>query len=204
MRLFTSLLLLALSTQALADASQNLTQQLQKMDSLQGDFTQTITDNKGKTLQTTTGQFTIKRPGYFLWQTHSPNEQLVVGNPQKLWVYDPDLEQVRVRPQNTKTDNSPARLLSGDFASLAPQFEVKENTQNKTDNFTLTPKNKDAENFSQIQFGFEDGKLATMSFVDKLGQQTALSLKNTKSNLPLDIKIFTFEAKPGTDVIQND
>lgn len=206
MRLFITLALLTLTAPTFADvaAAQKLTQQLQAMDSLQGKFEQTVTDKKGAKLQSTQGQFTIKRPGYFLWETHAPNEQVVIGNPQKLWVYDPDLEQVTVRPQNAQADNSPARLLSGDFASLAPQFEVSNKSQAKTDVFTLVPKNKNAENFSEIQFGFVEGKLAKLSFVDKLGQQTALNLQDTKSNVPVDLKIFTFVPKPGTDVIEND
>ncbi len=201
MRLIFSLLLLALSSTTLADAKQNLTARLQKLESLQGEFEQVITSDKGKTLQTSQGTFTMKRPGYFLWRTQAPHEQLVVGNPDKLWVYDPDLEQVTIRQGAAKGDNSPARLLSGDIASLAPQFSIQEASPN---HFTLTPKNPAAENFAQIQFDFEGDKLVLMAFVDKLGQQTRLNLKNTQANLPLDIKLFTFEPKPGTDIIQND
>lgn len=204
MRRLLPLILFTLASHSFADARSQLSQYLKALDSLQGQFEQTLTSREGKPLQTTQGQFTIKRPGYFLWDTQAPNEQLVVGNPQKLWVYDPDLEQVTVRSQASQGDNSPARLLSGNIDSLAPNFDISQNTQANSQVFTLKPKKPANENFSQMEFSFQNGQITGMAFTDKLGQITRLQLKNTQANQPVDLKQFTFEPKPGTSIIEND
>jgi outer membrane lipoprotein carrier protein len=187
-----------------ADASGKLISQLQAMESLKGDYQQTITDKKGTLIQKTHGNFVMKRPGYFFWASQGAQEQQVIGNPQNLWVYDPDLDQVTVRKQDLQNDKSPARLLSGDVAQLAPQFSVAEKKSGKLQTFVLTPKQKGHENFADIEFVFADGKLSAMAFTDKLGQHTQLQLQNTQSNIPVDMALFNFVPKPGTDVIEND
>lgn len=187
-----------------ADASAKLISQLQAIDSLKGDYAQTITDKNGTLVQKTQGDFVIKRPGYFYWASKGTQEQKVIGNPQKLWVYDPDLEQVTVRKNPGDSDNSPARLLSGDVAKMAPLFKVSEKQNGGEQEFTLTPKKPEKEQLKQIQFTFTGGSLATLAFEDKLGQTTRLILSNTAANTPVDMNLFTFVPKPGTDVIEND
>ncbi|MEY4589270.1 MAG: Outer rane lipoprotein carrier protein LolA, partial [Pseudomonadota bacterium] len=66
------------------DASSKLIAQLHAIDSLKGDYQQTITDKKGALVQKTSGDFVIKRPGYFYWASTGTQEQKVIGNPQKL------------------------------------------------------------------------------------------------------------------------
>ncbi|HNG61866.1 MAG TPA: outer-membrane lipoprotein carrier protein LolA, partial [Cellvibrionaceae bacterium] len=119
-------------------------------------------------------------------------------------VYDPDLEQVTVRKNPGDSDNSPARLLSGDVAKMAPLFKVSEKQNGGEQEFTLTPKKPEKEQLKQIQFTFTGGSLATLAFEDKLGQTTRLILSNTAANTPVDMNLFTFVPKPGTDVIEND
>ncbi|HEY6529560.1 MAG TPA: outer membrane lipoprotein chaperone LolA [Cellvibrionaceae bacterium] len=205
MRIF---LAVALTTFACAswaeDASAKLIAQLQAIDSLKGDYSQTITDKKGALVQKTQGDFVIKRPGYFYWASKGTQEQKVIGNPQKLWVYDPDLEQVTVRKNPGESDNSPARLLSGDVAKMAPLFKVSEKITGAQQEFTLVPKKRDKEQLNQIQFIFTSGSLSAMAFEDKLGQTTQLNLVNTATNQPVDMSLFTFVPKPGIDVIEND
>lgn len=205
MRILLAVALTAMvNTSWAQDASAKLIAQLQAIDSLKGDYQQTITDKKGALVQKTVGDFVIKRPGYFYWASSGTQEQKVIGNPQKLWVYDPDLEQVTVRKNPGESDNSPARLLSGDVAKMAPLFKVSEKQNGAEQEFTLVPKKKEKEQLNQIQFVFTNGALAAMAFEDKLGQTTRLTLANTSTNQAVDMNLFNFVPKPGTDVIVND
>jgi len=80
-------------------AAQNLVNRLSLMSNLSGKFEQKITDESNEELQKTQGKFVLKRPGNLWWNTAPPFEQLVVSNGEKLWVYDPDLEQVTIYPK---------------------------------------------------------------------------------------------------------
>ena len=44
--------------------------------------------------QVSSGTFAFARPGKFRWSYDKPYEQLLVGDGDKLWIYDPDLNQV--------------------------------------------------------------------------------------------------------------
>ena len=50
---------------------------------------------------------------------------MIVADGKKVWVYDPDLEQVTVRPQGAEEQNSPLAALI-DPSKLDAQFKVKE------------------------------------------------------------------------------
>lgn len=205
MRIVLAVALAALvNTSWAQDASAKLIAQLQAIESLKGDYQQTITDKKGALVQKTQGDFVIKRPGYFYWASTGTQAQTVIGNPQKIWIYDPDLEQVTIRKNPGESDNSPARLLSGDVAKMAPLFTVSEKTSGKEQEFTLVPKAPEKEQLKNIQFTFNDGALAVMAFEDKLGQTTRLNLAKTQANQKIDMAVFNFVPKPGTDVIEND
>ena len=103
MRLIRMLLLAALACSpvfAHADdeaAVKRLTGLLDQAQTLSGRFSQLTLDGSGTQLQETSGQMALKRPGLFRWHTDAPQEQLLVSNGQKVWLYDPDLMQVTVQ-----------------------------------------------------------------------------------------------------------
>src|SRR5690606_21369700 len=127
---------------SLAHASDvdELKRRLEKVDTLEGQFTQTVRDKQGQVIQSGEGEVSIKRPGFFYWENKDPFAQIIVGNPQKLWVYDPDLEQVTVQKQDDTTGvYNPSRLLSGDLSGLEAAFNVKITTDSTGARFALTP-----------------------------------------------------------------
>src|SRR4051812_41859002 len=63
----------------------------------QGAFKQVVVNKDGRTTQTTSGTFAFQRPGKFRWTYEKPFDQLIVGDGEKVWVYDRDLNQVIVR-----------------------------------------------------------------------------------------------------------
>src|SRR5690606_9196601 len=84
------------------------------LQTLSADFEQTLYDAKGSLTQTAQGRLSIQRPGRFRWDYSSPYRQLVLGDGQRLWTYDADLEQATVKPQEDALAGTPALLLSAD------------------------------------------------------------------------------------------
>lgn len=184
-------------------ASAELKSLLQQAQSIKGDFEQRLFDRDHHLLQTTQGTFTLQRPGNFFWKTSPPYEQVVVGNSEKLWVYDPDLEQVTVHNQDQRQHTSPAHLLSGELDSLEEHYRVTRETKDGIRRFTLMTKD-DNGMFARLQLDYRNSLLAGLHFEDNMGQVTELSFSNVEMNPTIDPKMFSFQVPAGVDVIVDD
>ena len=80
-----------------ADAGAELLERLAALGHLAADFTQAQYGPGGKLLEQATGHVRLLRPK-FRWEVASPYPQIIVADGDELSVYDPDLEQVVVRP----------------------------------------------------------------------------------------------------------
>ncbi len=174
------------------------------IDTLKGNFRQRIIDSDGEALQVTDGEFSIKRPGYFLWHVAPPYEQVVVGTPKALKVYDPDLEQMTVHGQDSLA-GTPAALMSGDISAIENGYLVEREEDAKTESYFLRQKTEEYGAFESLVFVFSRKKkqktLLEMSFTDKLGQKTEITVSNQKINVPIAESVFQFEPPKGTDII---
>lgn len=188
---------------ASAAASDELRNLLQQAQSIKGDFEQRLFDRDQHLLQTTQGTFTLQRPGNFFWKTSPPYEQVVVGNSEKLWVYDPDLEQVTVHNQDRRQQTSPAHLLSGELDGLEEHYDVTREVKDGITRFTLMTKD-DNGMFARLQLDYRNGVLAGLHFEDNMGQVTELSFSNVEMNPTVNPAIFTFQVPPGVDVIVDE
>lgn len=183
-------------------AAEEFTSLMSEFESLSGEYKQTLTDKEGMVLQSTVGVFQLKKPGLFLWHTQPPFEQKVIGNQTSLWIYDPDLEQVTIKPQNEAT-NSPAKILSGDLSYLKSNYEVKKDSSDKsTSSFSLRALDASKSEFVAIVFSFNNKLINSLAIEDKLGQVTRLSFSDLKANRKIDDSIFTFFPPEGTDIIK--
>lgn len=186
-----------------ADAVAALKAKLDGMHSLSGGFSQTLTDKSGKVVQQSSGDFHLLRPGYFLWQSEAPYEQLVLGTPEKVWIYDPDLEQVTVQSRTPEQKNNPASLLAGDAEQIRGSFNVSESNLRGAAHFVLTPV-IDENSYKEVEFVFANEALQRLAFLDKLEQTTNITFDNLVLNPKLDPEFFTFTPPEGTDVIVNE
>ena len=205
MRLIRTLLLSAVSLCSLSamadDASvQRLTQLLNQAQTISARFSQLTLDGGGTQLQETAGELSLKRPGLFRWHTDAPQEQLLVSNGTKVWLYDPDLEQVTIQTLDQRLTHTPALLLSGDVSAINENFEVSHQEAGEVVDFTLKPKAKDTL-FDSLRLSFRNGVINDMQMVDGVGQRTNILFQGVKLNQPLKADLFTFEVPEGADVI---
>ena len=198
--LFLIILLCATSLAHAASGDERIQQFFTDVKSLRADFEQTVTDSKGKIIQDAKGTFVLQRPGKFRWDYRAPYPQLIVADGRKLWIYDPDLEQVTVKQLDSVLGGTPAQLLSGarfpqqDF-TVTPQGQ-----RNGLDWIELTPKTSEKD-FEKVQLGFDQRDLRMMSITDNFGNTTHLKFNNLQRNPPIEAKEFVFTPPKGVDVV---
>src|SRR5690606_25502209 len=94
-----------------AGAREELSRFTAGLQGLEGRFTQQVSDPNGRITETSSGTVAVSAPRLFRWQYVKPFEQLIVADGRKLWIYEPDLEQVTVRAQGEEERNSPLVAL---------------------------------------------------------------------------------------------
>jgi len=178
---------------------------LNGLQSLQSDFTQTVQDSREQIVEKTTGTLAIKRPGKFRWDYAKPHEQTIVCDGARIWLYDPELEQVTIRSVDQTISGTPAMLLSSEAgnSNLKTSFKI-ENSQRHEDMLiiNLSPKRPDAD-FKLVQLALKGSDLVAMSLTDKLGQTTLVEFKQFKRNAGIADTVFVFTPLQGVDVIDN-
>lgn len=199
---FISLSVLAIGETKQQDFSERFSKKLLSFNSLNGKFKQIIKSDKGLILQETAGLFYIQKPGLFRWEVQPPYEQLIIGTPETLWVYDPDLEQVIVQAQDGSVV-SPSTLLSGDVDKLLQHYTMTSRNETETEIFTLVPSDSDEATFSfrELHIEFKQNRLVAMSIIDGLNQRTHIQLSDTEKDQNLDPALFSFTAPESVDVI---
>ncbi|MBD2839662.1 outer membrane lipoprotein chaperone LolA [Pseudomonas sp. JM0905a] len=207
MRLIRMLMVAVLGLAALnAQADDNLainrlTEMLNKAQTITGRFSQLTLDGSGTQLQETSGELSLKRPGLFRWHTDAPMEQLLVSNGEKVWLYDPDLQQVTIQTLDQRLTHTPALLLSGDVSKISENFEITHKEGGDVVDFILKPKAKDTL-FDTLRLSFRNGVINDMQLIDSVGQRTNILFLGIKMNQAIDAAQFNFQVPEGADVIQ--
>lgn len=184
-----------------AAPADDLAQLLNSVRTMRANFTQTVYDNRGKAVQTSKGQMSLQRPGKFRWQVTSPIPQVVIANGTKLWIYDPDLEQVTIRSLQKSAGDTPALLLSDVDSVLTDAYNVMPSPQ-KADGRTYTLVPKSADNmFASIKLAFVNNQVREMRLEDHLGHITSIKFQQIQTNIDLPDTLFTFKKPANVDVI---
>lgn len=176
----------------------------------QAGFTQTVISPDGKKVRKSSGTLAFAKPSRFRFEYTKPMPQLIVGDGQQVWLYDPDLKQATVRPMTEAMGATPAALLAG--GSLERDFVLKAlppepaPVGSPTGSATLEwvqalPKVKDGA-FQSVKVGFKGDQLVAIEVLDGFGQRSRLDFTpfDRQSALPADR--FTFTPPPGVDVLR--
>lgn len=190
--------LFASSTQA--GAIDKLHRFLDTTKTLRADFAQIVVAKNGKRPQQSAGVMMISRPGKFRWQVDKPYSQLLVGDGEKIWIYDPDLRQVTVKKMDAALGSTPAALLVGSN-NLEKNFNLRELGEREgLEWLEATPKSNES-GFEKLQFGFSGDDLKAMELFDNFGQTTSLAFSNVQRNPSLPVSNFRFVPPAGADVL---
>jgi outer membrane lipoprotein carrier protein len=163
-------------------------------------FTQTVTSPDGAKKKASSGRFEFARPNRFRFAYTKPFEQTIVGDGEKVWIYDADLNQVSARRLGQALGATPAALLAGgnlerdfDLANLPPKDGL--------DWAEAKPKAKEGA-FQSVRVGFKGKDLAALEIIDSFGQKSLLQFNGFLANASVDASAFRFTVPPGADVIE--
>ncbi len=183
-----------------AGAIDQLHRFLQETRTLKADFAQIVISRGGRKPLQSAGTVAISRPGKLRWDIQKPYPQLVVGDGEKIWIYDSELKQVTVRPAGQALGSSPAALLAGKN-ELEKNFALAEAGElDGMDWVEALPKAGDS-GFEKIRLGFAGSDLAAMVLVDSFGQTTQIRFSKLERNPALPASTFKFTPPPGVDVV---
>ena len=173
---------------------------LQSTQSVRADFEQKVSDRSGRQVQQSKGSFVLLRPGRFRWTYAKPVDQLIVGDGQRVWIYDRDLNQVTVRRLSKALGSTPAALLAGS-SDVEKAFDLSEAGQRDgLEWLEAKPKDREA-GFERIRMGFDTAGVRAMELTDNFGQTTVLRFTNLARNPKVDPAAFRFEPPKGADVL---
>ena len=170
-------------------------------------FTQVVVGKNGKNSNPASGSFLFQRPGKFRWVYEKPYEQWIVGDGERLWIYDRDLNQVTTRKLDGALGQSPAAILAGND-DLEKNFDLQEaGVRDGLQWLVAVPKSKDT-TFEAVRIGLkiEGGVavLAAMELQDTFGQTSVLLFGKMERNPGLPAETFRFTPPKGADVIGNE
>jgi outer membrane lipoprotein carrier protein len=204
-------LLASLAFATAVQAQTPLDSYLEHLKTLRAEFSQVVTDGKGREVQNAKGKLVIVRPGRFRWELtpagagadNSP--QLMVADGKNLWFYDRDLEQVSVKAATAALTATPAGLLSGE-GNIRELFTVAPaGRKDGLDWVLVTPKESDAD-FREARLAFGTGlrkeaELKRMVLKDKLGQTVRLDFMASERNAPVAEAEVKFTPPADADLI---
>ena len=173
---------------------------LNQLESYQADFKQTLSNEQGEALETSTGKVYMQNPGRYRWEYEQPYVQLLITDSETLWIYDKDLVQITIKNVAGAIDNTPAAIISGQQNLTENFVVVNMGVIEGFDWVELTP--RDIENqYRSIRLGFDKSNLIMMILNDNLGQITRIDFLNPVRNQRFGGPLFTFEIPAGVDVI---
>jgi len=203
-RLALALVLALAAAQAPAQAPganlERFQQFLRTTQSTTADFEQKVFDRNKKLVQESSGRFAFLRPGRFRWTYAKPFAQLIVGDGERVWVYDRDLNQVTVRRIAKALGSTPAALLAG-ASDVDKAFDLAEGGDRDGLAWVeAKPRDKDA-GFERIRLGMSVSGIEAMELVDNFGQTTLLRFTKLVRNPQIDPETFRFTPPKGADVL---
>jgi outer membrane lipoprotein carrier protein len=184
-----------------ASVAQHLEQVLASLSSVRAEFTQEVRRSESGAVEHAHGTLAIKKPGRFRWDYAQP-QQLIVCDGDRLWLYDPELEQATVKKVREALAQTPAMILSGE-SKVSEHYRVRAGAAAEGgETAILTPKAGGGD-FREVRIGLAGNELRRLEFVDRLNQRTTIVLSRVEHNPTLKDSLFEFTPPAGVDVIGN-
>jgi outer membrane lipoprotein carrier protein len=161
-----------------SSAASDLLQLLRNIKTLQADFIQENYDAKKNLLQTQNGNFKVMESGEFIWNTATPYEQKIISDGKLLKIFDPDLEQLTIKPMDKKAQVIPLLLFSGGEETIAEQYDISSSGK---DRFELRAKDKNSL-FEKLEVSFKKGIPLSLTIIDSMKQKTLVRFENASVN----------------------
>ena len=193
-------LFLILSLSANATGLERIKEYFQNIQSASADFHQVVTDKQGHKTQDVTGVMQLQKPNKFRWDYNKPFVQQIIGDGEKIWLFDPELNQVTVRSFTKAAGSSPAALLAGG-KEMERSFVIKDASRKGALEWVLAVPKVGETGFERLFLGFKGDALMEMELHDSFGNRTAIQFINVLRNPKLSADLFKFTPPRDADVL---
>ena len=134
----------------------------------------------------------------FRWEVASPYPQIIVADGDELSVYDPDLEQVVVRPIDEALADTPLALLTSSTLALNADYRVSRLGEGA---FSLRPRSDDAL-IAEVVLAFGGNQLRELIIRDSLGHRTDIAFSRFQDASVIESADFNLDLPPGVEFHQ--
>ena len=181
-----------------ADAASGLIEKIKNIHSMTANFNQKLINGQTSNNLNSKGKMSLKKPQYFKWATTSPNNQEIVSNGTKLWIYDGDLDQIIIKKISNDIAQFPYLiLLSKNTSNINKLFTVKE--QDNT-SYILKPKNDQMIDSIKIKFT-PNNQLKYLEISTSLNQFTKIEFTDVRTDVDISDTSFDFKVPEDTNII---
>jgi outer membrane lipoprotein carrier protein len=209
-RLLVPLLLLgfraiapAAGDDALKRALDALQERYETTRTLTADFRQTVESPTLATPLESHGTIAFEKPNRMRWDYAKPDEQVIVGDGETLWIYQPEERQVIKAPLDKAFQAStPVTFLAG-LGRVDRDFEATlERDEPERWVLRLVPRQDTGVGALRLAVRKKDASIDEARITDPLGTTTRIAFSNERRNLTLDRGLFRFSPPPGVDVVR--
>ncbi len=184
-------------------AAEQLANRLQAISSLSAAFSQSTTD-KSEMPKVEQGEMQLKRPNQFRWLVTRPFSQEIISSKGKLWMLDPDFQQVVIKNQADQSSPTAVQLLSGNAIGFLQDYLVMGGGSGTDALYTLKPRTV-SDLFEQLEIHFKQDQLSAIIIFDVLGGERRIEFTQVKVNQPINNQLFVPDLKKleqaGYDII---
>ena len=152
--------------------------------------------------QTQTGEIWLRKPGLFRVETGAPMSQTIVSDGVSMWTHDRDLEQVIISPLNTRVDEMPILLFSGEPEAIAQNYTIEFFEGEQIQRFLLTPIDSTSL-ITKLVLSFQDNQPISISVENAMQERTTIKLSNVGELVDLTEQMFTLQVPEFADVIDD-
>jgi outer membrane lipoprotein carrier protein len=193
--------LMLVSVNAQAAGLERMKNYFQKTQTAEADFLQKVFDKQGHKTQEVTGRMKLQKPNKFRWDYNAPYVQVIVGDGEKVWLFDPELNQVTVRQFNKTLGSTPAALLAGG-KEMEKSFDIKNLSRKGDLEWVIATPKLNETGFERVLLGFKQDALVEMELYDSFGNQTIIQFNQLERNKKIPAEAFKFSPPLNADVLK--
>src|SRR3989442_638657 len=204
----TPLLLLVLAVQDPWPSLDRATASFDTVRTLQADFVQIVENPMLGDPDTTRGKLYQRRPSYFAMRFTDPQNDRVVADGRRLWLYTPSTTPGQVIRSAIPGTGTTGPNLIGQFVEHprerydARYVRADSISDGLIDVITLTPRSKDLPySAATVWIARQDGLVRRIDIVETSGQRRTIILRNLAINQAVPAREFRVSPPAGSRVV---
>jgi len=188
---------------ALKQALGRLQSRYETTRTLTADFRQSVESPTLASPLESRGTLAFEKPNRMRWDYAAPEPQLVVGDGETLWIYQPEEKQVIKAPfAEAFQARTPISFLGG-LGRVERDFQASlERDEPARWVLHLVPRKDAGIGALTLVVRKADAAVEEARVTDPLGTTTRIAFANERRNVPLDAALFRFTPPPGVDVVR--